>query len=575
MKEQLILYKLERLTRIFLGVVMLLGFLARAAWAQADKSDLLHKLVKVNDQYIPDALARQLVAKQSQYYGAVFDSDSVVSPIGTAQLIQALTCAYVSPTSTNYKSPHILERMILAAKALLDLQHDDGTIDLLTTNFHSTPDLAFTIFPLGVSYSIMLKNRHLDFGEVPAIVKRYLLKGGGALAVGGIHTPNHRWVVCAALAWINSFFPDSRYRERVAEWLAEKIDIDADGQYNERSTAVYTPITNRSLIDIARKMNHDYLYDAVRKNLDLTFYFVHANGEIATESSNRQDKYLRRNMSAYYLAYNFMALHDKDRRYAGMVRYIEDTVPTAHLHYMLPHFIDEPFLLQNVAEPTPIPVHYHKHFKFSDMVRIRDGDVDMSVITNNPAFFTFFKGDAAIEAVRLSSAFFGKGQFQSQEMKKVGETYVLSSVIEGPYYQPLPKDKIPEETDAWTKVPRTERRQSEVQILRTSVSVTPGHKKASIRVSVDGPANLPVTLELGFRAGGKLQHIVPKRGVENASLGIHGEHVLYSMGGDSLRVGPAVRAHNWTQLRGALPKLTADCVYFTAYAPCEFEFTIE
>ncbi|HEX6225548.1 MAG TPA: hypothetical protein VFZ52_14120 [Chryseolinea sp.] len=51
-------------------------------------------------------------------------------------------------------------------------------------------------------------------------------------------------------------------------------------------------------------MKIDSLYDAVRKNLNMTFYFVHSNGEIATESSNRQDKYIRNTMAPYYLAYN-------------------------------------------------------------------------------------------------------------------------------------------------------------------------------------------------------------------------------------------------------------------------------
>ena len=574
MKNQHILKALQSYMRA-ICCMMVLSTIFQDSISQPYKRELFVNLVKVNDGYIPGALGMQIMTKESPYYGAVVDADSVVSPIGTAQLIQTLTCAYVSRQSQYHKSRQVLERMILAAKALVSLQHEDGTIDLLTTNFHSTPDLGFTVFPLALSYSIILKNHGLNFDQLPAILKRYLLKGGEALVVGGIHTPNHRWVVCAALAWINSFFPDPRYRERVEEWLAEKIDIDPDGQYNERSTAVYTPITNRSLIDIARKMNHDDLYDVVRKNLDLTFYLVHANGEIATESSNRQDKYLRRNMSAYYLAYNFMALRDNDQRYAGMARYIQETVPVAHLHYMLPHFIDDPLLLEKVPEAAPIPLQYHKHFKHSDMVRIRDGEVDMSIISNNPTFFTLFKGDAALEAARLSSAFFGKGQFQSQRIEKVGETYVLSSYIEGPYYQPLTKDKIPPDTDAWTKVPREQRKQSEVQTLRTKIFVTPGYKKATIRVSVEGPVNLPVTLELGFRSGGILQNVVPKVGIGNASLAIDGEHVSYSMGADTITIGPAVRAHNWTQLRGALPKLTANCVYFTAYAPCEFEFTIE
>jgi hypothetical protein len=539
------------------------------------KRELLTELIRLNDKNIPGALSIQCTEKEDKFFGAVFNSDSVVSPMGTSGLIEKLMCSYVTPESKFYQSDELVQRMTMAAGALLNLQHDDGTIDLLSTNFHSTPDLGFTIYPLALAYSIMQKNNHLNYGEFPSLIKKYLLNAGEALSVGGVHTPNHRWVISGALAWLHSFFQNPEYRKRIEQWLAEGIDIDPDGQYHERSTAVYTPVTNRSLIDMAKKMDYDSIYNAVRKNLDMTFYFVRSTGEIVTESSNRQDKYLQSNMSKYYLAYNYMAILDNNSRYAGMVNYIENTVPVADLLYMLPHFLEDSTLLQDLPKGTPLPETYHKYFKYSDIVRIREAEIDMSVITNNTTFFTYFKGEAALEAVRLSSAFFGKGQFQSQQMEKDGNTYVLSSTLYGPYYQPLPEEKLPEVGEAWGQVPRSEREQSEVQRLHTKIYVTETNGKARIKIVVDGPKNLPVTLELAFRKGGKLTKAVPKQGIENAFLVQNGEYVTYTKGNDQIKVGPGVLAHKWTQLRGALPKLKADCLYFTNYGPCEFEFTIE
>jgi hypothetical protein len=445
----------------------------------------------------------------------------------------------------------------------------------VNANFHSTPDLGFTIYPLALAYSIMLQNKNLNYGELNSLMKRYMLKAGDALTVGGVHTPNHRWVITGALAWLYQFFPDPKYKARAEQWLAEKVDIDPDGQYHERSTAVYTPVTNRSLIDIAQKMHVDYLYDHVRKNLDMTFYFVRSTGEIATESSNRQDKYIISDMSGYYRFYRFMALKDKDSRYSGMVDYIEKTVPLANLGGMLPYFIEDPSMLEELPKPTPLPTNYEKQFKFSDMVRIRDGERDMSIISNNSTFFSYFKGTAALEGMRLSAAFFGRGQFQSEKIEKVGDTYILSSIVKGPYYQPLPKEKIPSDGEAWGKVPRTEREQSEIQTLDTKIYITRTDGKVRVKVSVNGPENLPVSLELGFRQGGTLSNVTKKVGADAVYLMKSGAIAQYSKDGNTITIGPGICKHKTTQLRGALPKLQADCLYFTTYAPGEFEFTIE
>ncbi len=540
------------------------------------KKELLSELIRLNDERIPEVLSRQWTLKGHRYYGAVYDHDSVVSPGATSGLIQYLMSGYVSKESKYYKSKEILQHMTMAAEGLVNLQHEDGTIDLLSTNFHSTPDLGFTIYPLALSYQMMLQHKELGYGEFPEIIKQYLLNAGRALSVGGIHTPNHRWVVSGALAWLDSFFPNTAYQSRVDQWLAEKIDIDPDGQYHERSTSVYTPITNRSLLVMAQKMGHEELYEVIRKNLDMTFYFVRSTGEIATESSRRQDKYVQSDMSNYYLAYNYLALLDKDSRYAGMVKYIEETVPVEHLSYMLPYLLTDKQLMKPLVDGEPLPTNYHKYFKYSDMVRIRRDEVDMSIITDNPIFLTYFKGEAALEAVRLSSAFFGKGQFRSQQMEKVDEnTYKLTSTIYGPYYQPLPEEKIPQEGEAWGQVSRAEREQSEIQELTVTVTVSENNGKVSVTINIDGPDNLPVTLELGFREGGELSNVIPKQRIDQAYMAIPGEFTIYKYGSDQIKVGPGVVHHNWTQLRGALPKLQAESVYYTNYAPCEFKFTLE
>ncbi len=63
-------------------------------------------------------------------------------------------------------------------------------------------------------------------------------------------------------------------------------------------------------------------------------------------------------------------------------------------HLLLHYFIEDPSLLRDLPNGTLIPTSYRKEFNYSDSIMIRKDNVDMSVITNNTTFFTFFKGEA-------------------------------------------------------------------------------------------------------------------------------------------------------------------------------------
>lgn len=66
------------------------------------------------------------------------------------------------------------------------------------------------------------------------------------MVTGGVHTPNHRWVICSALSQINALFPDIKYVNRIDEWLSEGIYINEDGHFPERSSN-YSAVVDRTL----------------------------------------------------------------------------------------------------------------------------------------------------------------------------------------------------------------------------------------------------------------------------------------------------------------------------------------
>ena len=527
-------------------------------------SIIYETLVKANDNKLAELLPKQEIREGAQGFGGLADDYGIYTAIGTANMIKVLASALVAPTSHYYQSALLSQPLTLATNFLVDIQYEDGTIDLHTTNFHSPPDTAFVLEHLCTAYEI-LKQRLPDLiSESMKDLERFILKAGQALCIGGIHTPNHRWVVCMALARINALFPDQKYINRIDQWLAEKIDIDPDGQYTEKSTAIYSPLTDRCLITIARLLQREELFEPVRKNLEMTIYYVHADGEVVTEASRRQDRYQQGSMAPYYYPYRFMSLLDKNPQYAAMARWIEKTAENK-LTCNLIYFIEDPLLMNKLPASDALPSDYLKEFSHSGLVRIRRGKVSATILSDNYTFYSFHKGSAALVGLRFASAFFGKGQFTSDQIERDSGGYLLTQLLEGPYYQPFPAELRADDGD-WHKMDRSLRLKSEIQQLTSRVLIKEEDGKFTFFIDIQGTNNVPVAVEMGFRHGGVLSGVKKIEGIPDTFLFVNdwGE---YAFQGQTIRFGSGLAVHSWTQLRGAAPKLNAMSVYLTGYTP--------
>ncbi|MCK5737797.1 hypothetical protein KAH55_01395, partial [bacterium] len=356
-------------------------------------------LVAQTDTAIDTQLAKQNQEPDSPNYGGIPDEYMIYTAGATAGALRQFGSGYCTPESRAFQSADIAAAMDRAISFMLQHQHEDGTIDLLCTNFHSTPDTAFRLDDICGSYTL-LQQEHLPT-PILAKYEEFILKAADAITVGGIHTPNHRWVACRTLARLNSMFPNPKYLARMEQWLAEGIDLDPDGQYNERSTAIYTPLTNHCLIEIARLADKPELLDNVRKNLDMSLYYMHPDGEVVTEASRRQDNSLRFSMGNYYYPYLWMAHHDQNGRYTAMAREIVKTAANDFPRDLI-HFLEEPGLFADLPTAEPLPINYEKQFHHSNMVRIRREELSATILSQTPVFFTLHKGAASLTAVRLA-----------------------------------------------------------------------------------------------------------------------------------------------------------------------------
>jgi hypothetical protein len=557
----------------------LLGLSPGGAQPSPDVDPIVDELVRAHDERVASVLARQERRAGHPMLGGVPDAHGLHSAYGPAGLIGTLVCASHAPASAHYRSMALVEPLELAARALLAIQHDDGTIDLPATNFKSPPDTAFVLEGITAAATILRRNAWEPHRRLEADLRTFIEKAGAALATGGVHTPNHRWVVCAALARVHALYPDSRYVERVDRWLAEGIDLDPDGQYTEKSTTVYSPVVDRALLNVAALLGRPGLRDYVRKNLEMTLHYVHPDGEVVTEASKRQDRYVRGSMGRYYYSYRSLALLDGNRRFAAMARQIERTA-RAQIVGEVAAFLEEPELARPMPPDGDLPVNYAKAFPYSKLVRIRRGAVSATVLADNSTLFSLRKGGAALEAVRLASAFFGKGQFVGDEVKEGGGAYRLRQTLEGPYFQPLSPDQIAQgehvrmaPNGTLASDSRSLRATSNVQHLESLVEVTEREGRFTLAFEIAGTDRVPVAIELAFRHGGRLEGVEPVEGIANAFL-LRGSGGRFVQGEDVIEFGPGLVGHTWTQLRGALPKWDGQSVYLTGLTPFRFTLSI-
>jgi hypothetical protein len=521
--------------------------------------------ITINDQHLANYTPLKITDQAHRYAGGYMNEAEMPNPQTTSGFIMSASMLFSRPESRHYGSKTLLTAIEAAARAILTMQHSDGTIDYLDTNFHSTPDTAFVLENVAPAYKYLTQSNVQGTETALKLLKTFLTNAGEALIVGGIHTPNHRWVVSAALTRLNELFPDNRYINRIDQWLAEHIDIDPDGQFNEKSTNSYSPIVDRSLIIMARGLNKPELLEPVRRNLMMTLYYVHPNGEVVTEASNRQDKGTIGTMARYYYCYRYMALRDKNGEMAAMCRLIEKTTPKEQLAGFLDYFLEDPTLWNDLPASKALPTSYAKAFPHSGVVRIRRGNWDATILSSNASWLTFHKGNAILQGMRVAASFFGKGQFESEKVQQQGNTWVLTKSLEGPYYQPMTKEKIAPDGD-WDKMPRSDRRQSEIQKLETTVSITETKNGLQVDINMTGTVGVPVALELIFRAGGTLAGVDKHPKKENAFL-LAGESGSYTVNSDVIRFGPGKAEHKGVQLRGALPAMDAPTVYLTGYTP--------
>ncbi len=542
-----------------------LGSAALASGAPAAAPEVDARVVARNDAALDNLLRAQITDTRNARLGGVPDDYLMYHAGSAGGLIETAAASWIAPHSKHHGAPEVLERIRLAAQFLERSQNAEGNIDLLSTNFNSPPDTGFVVHNVATAAAIA---KMYGAEEVLRALRPFLVKAAGGMSTGGVHTPNHRWVVSSALAQVNDVFPDAAYTRRIGQWMAEGIDIDEDGQFIERSTVTYNTVTDRAFTVLAAKLKRPELLDPVRRNLRAMMYLLHPDGEVVTEVSKRQDQFVRGTMAGYWFPVNYLAVHDGDPQLAGLARGLGPE------HARLSALLEYPELSNPLPQADALPEDYEKWFGAVGLARIRRGRWDATmVLKDSSRFFSARNGGAVINAVRFATSFFGKGQFVPDTCAKEGAKYVFRQSLSAPYYQPLAPAQTVDYKN-WGLL-RARRRQTQVCKLEQSATVKEQKTGFELRLQSNGTPGVPLAVEITLREGGKLEGCRPAPHVEDGWI-LEKDFATYRVGGDTVRFGPGAAGHLLTQLRGAEAKLPGQSVYLTGYTPFDqtirFEF---
>lgn len=536
------------------GTLLLTPYLSQAFHVPIPTSsdELLKRLVQGNDDHVRDLLARGDAANRhgSRSLGYNFAK---------------FAAAYSQPLSEFYQQDRLITKLQETVDRLFAVLRPDGTIN--AGNLESPPDTAFIMEPLCSGVFILLQNQQPALEPIKASIKNFVEKVGQALTTGGVHTPNHRWEICSALAWVNALYPHPKYVARIDEWLSEGIFIDEDGHYPERSMN-YSDVENRAFITVGRLVNKPAVFKPVIKSLEMTYYYMEPNGDLVTFDSRRQDQYSFKTIMGQYLHYRYMAISQSHGMFSAITTMIESQADfdSQIIRESLFHFMANPTLLRALPAPVSPPTTFEKLFKTSSLARIRREEKTVTLFGGNdwpliiasgrsvsPNFFAFRKGEAALKYMRMSSRFFSMGYFRSEglTLDKAG-VYTLYKKLEAPYYQPLPVKlrkasgdyALTPSTDDrfWSKMAFDKRPQSNVKTLESRVQMREKNGDVTLDFSVTGQEGVEVTIHLCFDEGGALQGVKKIPGSDTDYF-LENGYGTFEQGKDRITFGPGVKKH--------------------------------
>lgn len=550
------------------------------------------QLVKLNDRWVEQGLAGQILDQNHRSFGGVIDPENGIAwpnhHAGTPVWMAVWGAALVNPSSAYYHSEQVLERLEYAAQYMLAFQHDDGSISPGWTNFHSPPDTAFVVVGYSQLYLLLEQDDWSKSAPVASRILLFLKQTIPVMVTGGCHTPNHRWVLSAALSYLYRLFGDARLLERAEQWLAEGIDITPDGEWTERSNGIYNAVSDVMFIHTARLLDKPELLEPVRANLEMMIYLIHPSGEIVTDYSGRQDFGQNFTLDSYMLSYYLMTIIDQNSQFAamtglaqqalqntarppssannpliGMLLYPDEgesvratSLPT-HYRKMINLSFDRHQYIKQIAEVGYHQIQYSRpHLDFgAPVMRIRKGDASITMMTETSSLLAIRYGQVRLLGLQIAS-YFGPGFVPMQSLTPTADGFTMTATYEKGYNSCVPEHELPDSAQAtvspWYLLPHQHRIATHTQTYQLEVRISELEHGFDLEIISNEPTDVMTQLSFVFdqqamitAVDGQLEQITPESQLWSAGT------VVVQQGNDMMELTGGCLQHTASSVREA------------------------
>lgn len=508
----------------------------------------------------PDTFPTDVVAAADAAAAALMDEpvDVAEAPLGphreSMRRAKLLVAVYLSPTSAFAGDPAAVARAERYASVLAELQSPTGLF-LGGDNVESPPDSGFTINDVGDILELIRRSGDDRLSALGTMLGAIADRAAPAMLAGGVHTPNHRWELTAALARLHRHRPDERLVERARHWLAEGIDIAPDGQYSERSANYAVYVSNPSLLAVADILDLPALRAVVERNLASTLGLIQPDGSVETVHSRRQDqRETRFPLAPFATLYRRLAIETgrADLAWAARVAASEPVIdPQTALADVLLH----PAIAGPLPDTAAPAVRLRSVWPSSGLVVDRTPERTITVfggsdyaaagrirsgLATNPTFLRLFAGAAVLESARLSRHFFGLGPFRADSLTVSDDEFVLDERLSPAYFGPLATERhraggdyrLVDEGRFSAAMSFDVRPRDEVA-LHTRIAVLPSESGADLVIETEGPL-CTWSLELAFRPGGTFEGVEP---APDGTAVLAAGTARYRVGDDAIEFG--------------------------------------